>query len=146
MSKPENQGDRHLVLTEVLAAEYHALRPASGYGEAAADIASLRRRAHEESNPLSALCISGGGIRSATFALGALQGLANRGVLEQFDYVSTVSGGGYIGSWLTAWCKRTPGGLKDVIPYLRSDAKPAEPRRRRNHLPESAINGDFVGP
>ncbi|HZU31180.1 MAG TPA: hypothetical protein VFB79_08705, partial [Candidatus Angelobacter sp.] len=41
----------------------------------------------------SALCISGGGIRSATFALGALQGLAQLGILEKFDYLSTVSGG-----------------------------------------------------
>jgi hypothetical protein len=53
--------------------------------------------------PLAALCLSGGGIRSAAFALGALQGLARFGVLDHFHYLSTVSGGGYIGSWLTAW-------------------------------------------
>ena len=52
---------------------------------------------------LSALCLSGGGIRSAAFALGAIQGLAARGILQEFDYLSTVSGGGYIGGWLTAW-------------------------------------------
>jgi hypothetical protein len=57
----------------------------------------------------SALCISGGGIRSATFALGALQGMAELGILENFDYLSTVSGGGYIGSWLTAWKERWKG-------------------------------------
>ncbi len=51
----------------------------------------------------SALCISGGGIRSATFALGLLKVLAQRGFLDRLDYLSTVSGGGYIGSWLTAW-------------------------------------------
>ena len=56
-----------------------------------------------EARPMSALCISGGGIRSATFALGAIQGLAESGLLAQFDYLSTVSGGGYIGSWLSAW-------------------------------------------
>jgi len=52
---------------------------------------------------LSALCLSGGGIRSATFALGVLQGLARFNLLGQFHYLSTVSGGGYIGSWLSAW-------------------------------------------
>ena len=52
---------------------------------------------------LAALCLSGGGIRSAIFALGALQGLARFGLLEKFHYLSTVSGGGYIGSWLSAW-------------------------------------------
>src|SRR5689334_18459691 len=51
----------------------------------------------------SALCISGGGIRSATFALGAIQAMARHGVLSKFHYLSTVSGGGYIGSWLSAW-------------------------------------------
>ena len=50
---------------------------------------------------LAALCLSGGGIRSASFALGVLQGLAAMGLLRKFHYLSTVSGGGYIGSWLS---------------------------------------------
>jgi len=54
----------------------------------------------------SALCLSGGGIRSASFSLGVLQGLARAGVLHRFHYLSTVSGGGYIGAWLTAWIHR----------------------------------------
>lgn len=59
------------------------------------------------------LALSGGGIRSATFNLGLLQALANcrignassaqPSLLHQIDYLSTVSGGGYIGSWLSAW-------------------------------------------
>jgi len=52
-----------------------------------------------------ALCLSGGGIRSATFSLGVLQGLAQRGLLSKFHYLSTVSGGGYIGGWLTRWIR-----------------------------------------
>ncbi len=54
----------------------------------------------------SALCLSGGGIRSATFNLGVLEGLARNKRLGQFNYLSTVSGGGFIGSWLTAWIHR----------------------------------------
>src|ERR1035437_8441953 len=46
------------------------------------------------------LAFSGGGIASATFNLGVLQGLAELGLLPFIDYLSTVSGGGYIGSWL----------------------------------------------
>src|ERR1700746_1982457 len=69
----------------------------------------------------SALCISGGGIRSATFALGAIQGLAQSGILSMFDYLSTVSGGGYIGSWLTAW-KQRRNGLAAVVPELHPSA------------------------
>ncbi|HTP85275.1 MAG TPA: patatin-like phospholipase family protein, partial [Alphaproteobacteria bacterium] len=47
-----------------------------------------------EDKDLWALCLSGGGIRSATFSLGVLQGLAQKGLLEKFHYLSTVSGGG----------------------------------------------------
>lgn len=54
----------------------------------------------------SALCLSGGGIRSAAFSLGVVQALARRGLLSQMDYLSTVSGGGYTGAWLTAWTHR----------------------------------------
>jgi len=55
---------------------------------------------------LSALCFSGGGIRSATFGLGVVEALAYFGLLDKFDYLSTVSGGGYLGSWLSAWIRR----------------------------------------
>jgi hypothetical protein len=55
---------------------------------------------------LSALCLSGGGIRSAAFALGVVQGLAARKILSTFDYLSTVSGGGYTGAMLTSWVQR----------------------------------------
>jgi hypothetical protein len=62
-----------------------------------------------------ALCLSGGGIRSAAFALGILQRFAahqtpaksspntTEPLLKEFDYLSTVSGGGYVGSWFSAW-------------------------------------------
>lgn len=54
--------------------------------------------ADDGSTPLIGLALSGGGIRSATFCLGLLRGLAQRGVLKRVDYLSTVSGGGYIGA------------------------------------------------
>ena len=55
---------------------------------------------------VAGVCFSGGGIRSATFNLGIIQGLAKRDFLNTFDYVSSVSGGGYIHSWLAGWLKR----------------------------------------
>jgi len=55
---------------------------------------------------LAGLAFSGGGIRSATFNLGVLQGLAKFNKVRTFDYLSTVSGGGYIGNWLETWIKR----------------------------------------
>lgn len=59
---------------------------------------------------LLGLAFSGGGIRSATFNLGVLQVLARHRLLRHVDYLSTVSGGGYVGGWLTALIQRTFGG------------------------------------
>ena len=59
-----------------------------------------------ESLNLKGICFSGGGIRSATFNLGVLQGLASLDKLGSFDYLSTVSGGGYIHSFLASWLSR----------------------------------------
>ncbi len=89
---------------------------------------------HKLPTPPSALCFSGGGIRSATFNLGILRALATTRRLHQFDYLSTVSGGGYIGAWLSAWIYRLRragrDGLTDVETALSraraTDASGAE--------------------
>ncbi|CAA9201084.1 hypothetical protein FLACOL7796_03586 [Flavobacterium collinsii] len=74
---------------------------------------------------LVGLAFSGGGIRSATFNLGILQKLASFDVLEKIDYISTVSGGGYIGSWYTSWVKRS-GSFSKVTDQL-SPEKSSDP-------------------
>jgi hypothetical protein len=83
----------------------------------------------------SALCFSGGGIRSATFSLGVLQGLAKHSfdraeqdkfcLLTEFDYLSTVSGGGFVGSWFSSWIHREEdrGGIRSVIRQLAEPQK-----------------------
>jgi hypothetical protein len=50
---------------------------------------------------LTGITCSGGGIRSAAFCLGVLQGLQSKKTLDRMDYLSTVSGGGYIGTTMT---------------------------------------------
>src|SRR5207302_2292989 len=70
---------------------------------------------------LVGLTFSGGGIRSATFNLGVLQGLAELGLLKYVDYLSTVSGGGYIGCWFSTWIQREPGGLRKVEKDLQPE-------------------------
>src|SRR5688572_23659562 len=60
---------------------------------------------------LIGLALSGGGIRSATTNLGVLQALSRMNVLPMVDYVSTVSGGGYIGACLSSllsWNGKSP--------------------------------------
>lgn len=70
------------------------------------EIHRVSQESAKQNEPFAALCLSGGGIRSATFSLGVIQGLAAHGLLTRFHYLSTVSGGGYIGSWLSAWAAR----------------------------------------
>ena len=81
---------------------------------------------------VSGICFSGGGIRSATFNLGILQGLASRGSLHQFDYLSSVSGGGYIHSWLAAWLKRRT--LEERDKNQRTRANQDDLRAAWNHV------------
>jgi hypothetical protein len=80
------------------------------------------------------LAFSGGGIRSATFNLGVLQGLAQAGLLSKAKYLSTVSGGGYIGGWLATWIKRAPGGMSEVQDKLG------------NYERHRDLNGDVAEP
>ncbi|MDB5616324.1 patatin-like phospholipase family protein [Tardiphaga sp.] len=51
---------------------------------------------------VTGLALSGGGVRSAAIGLGVLQALNDGDLLKRIDYLSTVSGGGYIGCSLTA--------------------------------------------
>jgi hypothetical protein len=78
---------------------------------------------------LVGLCFSGGGIRSATFNLGVLQGLAARGLLNHIDYLSSVSGGGYIHEWFAAWVLRSPEGLEEVQKKLKPQPVDGSPAR-----------------
>ncbi len=83
-------------LGRALAAEFAAIH---GAEPSVSDIDAYNKCAAAADQ--SALCLSGGGIRSASFSLGVIQALASAGLLKQFDYLSTVSGGGFIGSWLS---------------------------------------------
>jgi hypothetical protein len=106
-------------------------------------ISQIYRQLNEDNN--WALCLSGGGIRSAAFALGIIQRFADQSiapkrdtdakgsVLQRLEYLSTVSGGGYIGSWLSVWLfqerqKRAtagtePGGANSIVAALTGRAE-----------------------
>jgi hypothetical protein len=177
-SEYPTEGNRPLTAEQVLIEEVHAIETARGSplpnrlreargspgssrgnlgfsgGEADTQksraTATEQHRLYQALNDLdrSALCLSGGGIRSAAFGLGVIQALATHprpqsqhamfaadpalddgaaefrpeigleiapynvvakpenSLLTQLQYLSTVSGGGYIGSWLSAWRSR----------------------------------------
>ena len=94
---------------------YHVPRPPVHLSEEdAEDGAYQTMHLRRESDDLTGLAFSGGGIRSAAFCLGvsqALDSLASKDeprVFDAFDYLSTVSGGGYIGTSIVAGMMQSP--------------------------------------
>lgn len=98
---------------------------------------------------LVGLACSGGGIRSATFCLGVAQTLARHGILARMDYLSTVSGGGYFGSFLSSYLNdkdhQRVGLEPGKLPFAEAGrAEPAPIRQLRNnskHLLEGGLLG-----
>jgi len=139
MAKRTSSANPSLALHEVLEAEFVALHgelPAdySRSTEPAARLKAIWSAIHNLKEKRAALCVSGGGIRSATFSLGIIQGLVRAGLLHRFDYLSTVSGGSYIGAWLSTWIKRNPIGIRWVTTALRDpESEPQAVRNLRNH-------------
>ena len=83
------------------------------------------------------LAFSGGGIRSATVCLGVVQTLARKKLLPEVDYLSTVSGGGYLGTFLSSFFKgfacQTPNDtLSDNLTKV-DEVEPAAIRHIRNN-------------
>jgi hypothetical protein len=135
MMKQPTQSKSQLLLHQVLEEEYIHLHGDLICGpdeDVEMRLKNVRSAIHGLSEGRSALCLSGGGIRSATFALGILQGLARCDLLSKFHYLSTVSGGGYIGAWLTAWISRAEGHLSEVSRKLASH-EPDEVRKLRSY-------------
>jgi predicted acylesterase/phospholipase RssA len=122
------------VFSEVFQNELDLLRPRPGGGAGPDELAPAARaqvlaRAHK--SKLAGLALSGGGVRSATFNLGVLQALGEAQLLRDFDYLSTVSGGGFIGGWLSKCIRERHGDVKAVeamlTPGAAGDAVEAEP-------------------
>ena len=99
----------------------------------------LRPRA---SSNLVGLALSGGGVRSASFCLGALQALDKADVLKNIDYLSTVSGGGYIGTSLSAAMTYSKGKFPFKSSLTQEEPYPVQHiRNHSNYLfPRGSIN------
>jgi hypothetical protein len=80
------------------------------------------------------VCFSGGGIRSASYALGALQALSSAGVMRGTAHVSAVSGGAYLaGAWAIAERHRVDGG-HDPQPWSRGSPEEGWLRNHTSYL------------
>ncbi|MCX5375472.1 hypothetical protein [Streptomyces sp. NBC_00091] len=90
------------------------------------------------------ICVSGGGIRSASVTLGALQALREGGVLTKARYLVSVSGGGYMsGAFQLALTGRRPAHLANAgLATVRDVFAPGSPeedhiRRHAKYLADS---------
>ena len=87
------------------------------------------------------LAFSGGGIRSASFGLGALQALFRFSVFERFDYLSTVSGGGYLGAAISWWRRRY---AADKVAFRQQFGSAAQPSAEPASLNTSRVWMDYI--
>lgn len=120
-----------------------ARRDNKTFNEIESEIKTCEETGTTKSEPeaLVGLAISGGGIRSATFGLGVLEALKQRGLLKEIDYLSTVSGGGYIGAWLTANCYRNKG-----IDWLDQERAGEEETQWRNSIAYLRRYSNYLSP
>lgn len=94
----------------------------------------------EEVTDAVGLALSGGGIRSATFSLGIIKVLARKGLGKEIDYLSTVSGGGYFGSFLSSYLggsegeEPAPAGRRDPMQGLFSSREGQHEATALRHL------------
>lgn len=98
---------------------------------------------------LVGLACSGGGIRSATFCLGVVQSLARLGILPRIDYLSTVSGGGYFGSFLSSYLndpERDKVGLEGgKLPFEEPGHAESTPLRALRNNSKYLLKGGLLG-
>jgi Patatin-like phospholipase len=120
---PEGSAGEPLYFEDVFAAECQDIRTRRAYPAPA--VSGI-----EPPRDLTGLALSGGGIRSATFCLGLLQHLAGSGLLRRFDYLSTVSGGGFVGGWWSVWLSR-PERDRELVKEVFPPREGIEPDRTR---------------
>jgi len=108
---------------------------AAGGAAAPRDVDSLTRQARPRAmnEHTTGLALAGEGARSATFAVGFLQGLASLALIRRLDYLSAISGGGYAAGWLAAWLKREGGDPENVERQL-APSRIEEARATRQSL------------
>jgi hypothetical protein len=113
-----------------------------------------RGKNHAEVRNCTGIGLSGGGIRSATFCLGVFQGLASWKMLRSIDFISTVSGGGYFGSFYTRFFLRqevdsidfVEGTLSTSRLGSKADDKSKKDPYQRNILRWLRENGRYLSP
>jgi predicted acylesterase/phospholipase RssA len=93
---------------------------------------------------LIGLALSGGGLRSACFNLGVIQALFRSGLLRHIDYLATVSGGGYIGSFLSSCLLANGVKLRQRDATLGKQLPANEYGQHPRRIGEFLVNGRYL--
>jgi hypothetical protein len=110
---------------------------AAEHAEIKGSRAAANGRAPSVADGMTGLALSGGGIRSASFCLGVLQALNAGKILHKIDYLSTVSGGGYIGASMTVAMSTSPENKAECFPFGRTGQEIGETDETR-HLRDNS--------
>ncbi|UWQ59342.1 hypothetical protein K3722_04225 [Leisingera caerulea] len=94
----------------------------------ALEIAARRGTDDKRISNAVGLALSGGGVRSASFCLGACQSLADHGMLKDVDVMSTVSGGGYAGAFISR--QMAANTANPVAPLMQRDGPDTDAIRK----------------
>jgi hypothetical protein len=109
-----------------------------------------RRALHGDTRPADveevALALSGGGIRSATFSLGLMREMSRQRLLPKIDYLSTVSGGSYIGSFIGGLYARRGGKPGLLVGGADDGADPLGGDKVRKSLNWLRESGNYLAP
>ncbi|MDA7880633.1 patatin-like phospholipase family protein [Mariniblastus sp.] len=125
-----NENPTNQFLEEVFPAELEEVRRRrSEVGDPREIPAEAAEHGPSVDNELFGLALSGGGIRSASFSLGVVQGLIKTGLFNSVDYLSTVSGGGYTGACISSLTHRGRNGERLIVDHAGEIEPPA-----LNHL------------
>jgi hypothetical protein len=93
------------------------------------------------------ICLSGGGIRSATFSLGVCQRLMETGELQRAQFLSAVSGGSYLAAALAisnAEAAKDPN-VSDSQPWSRGSPEESELRQNLSYLAPGGTGRLWLG-
>jgi hypothetical protein len=103
----------------------------------------VKAKINSENQPIG-LAFSGGGIRSASFNFGIVQGLSKFGLLPLVDYLTSVSGGGFTASCLTSLLSLEENSGSHEFPFNTTwDKFPFNPEKKIFEVDENAVRPSF---
>lgn len=106
--------------------ESSIFRTRAWFGKIFPEAAAVKARASASGrNRSTALCFSGGGVRSYSASIGELRGLLDLGLIDNVDYIGGVSGGAWASSVFQFYRRGAKGVAQNDVELLGDLVSPA---------------------